>query len=276
MSAAHALQLHRTELGLVMAAQAGEDGARAELIERFLPSIGGVAWIYRGSGGIDRSELMQEGVVGLLRALERYDPALGTPFWAYASWWVRQAMQQLVSKLGRPVALSDRALRQLARMKNARRAHVQRCGREPTPVELALESGLRRDQVENLIVAERRPRALEEPVRGADGDGTTTVGDLLADPVAEDAYERLAPRLDAADIRALLARLSDREREVVSRRYGLSGPELTLHELGVILGVSAERVRQVEKEALGKLRDAADLDDTRPEHVESVPHACVA
>ena len=112
---------------------------------------------------------MQEGVVGLLRALSRYDLGQGTPFWAYASWWVRQAMQQLVSELTRPVVLSDRAARQLARVKDARREHLQACGREPSLAELADGAHLPRRQVENLIVAERSPRGLEEAVRGDEG-----------------------------------------------------------------------------------------------------------
>src|SRR4051794_23540607 len=105
----------RVERELVLAAEEGDPGARDRLIQAFWPLIGSVARIYRSSAAVDRTELMQEGVVGLLRALERFDPSRGTPFWAYASWWVRQAMQQLVSELTRPVVLSDRALRQLAR-----------------------------------------------------------------------------------------------------------------------------------------------------------------
>src|SRR6185437_4673215 len=103
----------------------------------FMPLIGSVASIYRGSRAVDRGELTQEGVVGLLSALERFDPDRGTPFWAYACWWVRQAMQQLVSELTRPVVLSDRALRQLARVKDARREHTHAHSREPCSAELA-------------------------------------------------------------------------------------------------------------------------------------------
>src|SRR4051812_6795446 len=124
------------ELQLVIAAKERGSDARATLIETFTPLVGSVARIYRGSS-VSRAELMQEGVVGLLRALERYDAELGTPFWAYASWWVRQAMQQLVSELTRPVVLSDRAVRQLARIKDARRELLQANGGEPTIGQLA-------------------------------------------------------------------------------------------------------------------------------------------
>ena len=99
---------------LVLAAKECPGEARGALIEAFAPLIGHVARGYGGASGVGRATLMQQGVVGLLRALERYDPELGTPFWAYASWWVRRAMQQLLSELSRPVVVPDRAARQLA------------------------------------------------------------------------------------------------------------------------------------------------------------------
>ena len=241
---------------LVHAAKNGDGAAKARLIEAFLPLIASVARIYRSSQAVDRIELMQEGVVGLLRALECYDPTRGTPFGSYASWWVRQAMQRLVAELTRPVVLSDRALRQLARVSDAHRAQLQARGREPSPAELAAATGLTREQVENLIAAERAPRALEEPVGGEEGR-VGALGDLLADPVAEDEYERVISQLEIEELRGLLSGLSDRERAILRARYGLDGPEQTLREIGSAEGLSAERVRQIEQRALGKLRAAA-------------------
>jgi DNA-directed RNA polymerase sigma subunit (sigma70/sigma32) len=110
---------------VIGAAKGGDRDARARLIEAFLPRIASLARTYRQRTRIERVDLLQEGVVGLLRALERYDPSLGVPFWGYAVWWVRQAMQQLVSELALPVILSDRALRQLARIKDVHRSYVQ-------------------------------------------------------------------------------------------------------------------------------------------------------
>jgi RNA polymerase primary sigma factor len=247
------------ERELVLAARAGDEEARDALIDAFMPLVASVARIYRGSTAVDRGELMQDGVVGLLRALRRYDPALETPFWAYASWWVRQAMQQLVSELTRPVVLSDRAIRALARLKDARRAHLQACGREPTLTELAAATGLALSQVEDLVVSERSPRGLEEPVNGDDGGGgSATFGDMLADPLAEEAYERVPLHMQVQQLPALLEGLDDRERLILRCRFGLAGPERTLRELAETLGVSAERVRQIEQRALGKLRTAVD------------------
>jgi RNA polymerase primary sigma factor len=233
-------------------------GRRAALVDVFSPLIASMARIYDRSDGVDRGELMQEGAVGLLRALERYDTRLDTPFWAYASWWVRQAMQQLVSELTRPVVLSDRAVRHLARIKDAQRTYMQAHGREPCPSELADETGLDRDQVERLIAAERRPRGLEEPIHGDEG-AVASFGDLLADPRAEDAYDGVPWRADMDELPHIMGALSERERTVVDGRYGLGGgQERTLRELAASLGVSAERVRQIEQAALDKLRAEAD------------------
>jgi len=247
---------------LVEAARRGDAAARAALVEACLPLIARAARAYRG-GTVQRAELLQEGVVGVLRALARFDPAQGTPFWAYATWWVRQAMQQLVAELTRPVALSDRALRQLSRLKQARDDAIRADGREPGRAELARRSGLTLDQVDALLAAERPPRALEEPVRGGDGE-LGAFGELLADPLAEDEYERVLDAVRARQLHALLAGLSDRERAVLRARYGLDGAERSLREIGAELGLSAERVRQIERRALGKLAAVcADGDDAR-------------
>jgi RNA polymerase primary sigma factor len=245
------------ERELLLAARAGDECRRDELVEAFMPLIATVAQRYRSAHAVERKELMQEGVVGLLRALERYDPELGTPFWAYASWWVRQAMQQLVSELTWPVVLSDRALRQLARLKDAQRRLVQDQGREPSRSELAQETGMANEHVAFLMAAERTPRSLEEPV-ARDHDGGSAFGELLADPCAEDAFDRV-PRRQAADtLTDLLAMLTERERLIVRRHFGLDGEERTLRDIAAGLGVSAERVRQVEHEALEKLRAVCD------------------
>jgi RNA polymerase sigma factor (sigma-70 family) len=243
------------ERQLVMAAAAGDSGAYAELVNAFLPSIARVARLYRGAGRVERAELLQEGVVGLLRAIRRFDPSLGTPFWAYATWWVRQAMQQLVAELGRPAVLSDRAQRSLARIREARRAHVQTYGREPSPSELAALVELSQEHVESLLAVERTSQPL--PTRAGDDASEFQAGEVaLVDPVAEEEYERVMSRLEIEDVRDLTNTLTGREREIVFRHYGLEGPPKTLREIGEELGISAERVRQIEERTLEKLRSA--------------------
>jgi RNA polymerase sigma factor (sigma-70 family) len=243
------------ERALVLAAKRGDRAARAQLVEAFMPLVSAIARTYR-SGQVQRLELLQEGVVGLLRALERFDPERGVPFWGYATWWVRQAMQQLVAELTRPVVLSDRALRHLARLKQAHHDVVQQTGLEPTREELAARTGLALEQVDDLLATERAPRSLEEPVSSAEDD-IGTFGELLADPLAEDEYELVLGAVERAELHALLAGLSDRERAVLRARYGLDdGGELSLRAVGDRLGLSGERVRQIERRALSKL--AAD------------------
>jgi RNA polymerase sigma factor (sigma-70 family) len=183
---------------------------------------------------------------------------MGTPFWAYASWWVRQAMQRLISELARPVVLSDRALRQLARIKHAQRELAQARRAEPDAAEVAEHAGLAPDQVRTLMAAERASRTLDEPVAGDDAS-SATLGELLRDPRAEDDYEAVPRRFARSRLPSMLDGLDPRERRVICSRFGLHGRERTLRELGEVLGVSAERVRQIEEASLSKLRAASDL-----------------
>jgi RNA polymerase primary sigma factor len=245
-----------TEQRLVRAAKDGDRRAREELVEAFLPLIAGIARVYRSSPTIARVELIQEGVVGLLRALERYDPTLGVPFWGYATWWVRQAMQQLIAELTRPMVLSDRTLRHLAQLKRAHGDYLRQHGHEPTGNQLAIETGFTQTQVGDLLALERIPQSTDEPVKGAN-DQLGAFGELLADPLAQDAYEQLLDRSEIEQIRALLGSLNERERMILRARYGLDGPEQSLRDIGERIGLSAERVRQIENRALGKLRSAA-------------------
>jgi RNA polymerase sigma factor (sigma-70 family) len=250
-----ALEPHE-ERELVARAQAGDAAAREQLVERLLPLIAAAARAYRSTASVQRVELIQEGVVGLLRALERYDASRGVPFWAYAGWWVRHAMQQLVSELTRPLVLSDRALRHLARLKEAHGAALNETGREPDRDALVQRTGLTGDQVDDLLAVDRAPRSLDEPVSG-EGGTIGAFGDLLADPLAEDEYEHVLRTVETEQLLALLAGLSDRERDILRARYGLDGREESLREIAGRLGLSAERVRQLERRALGKLAAAA-------------------
>jgi RNA polymerase primary sigma factor len=250
------------ERALVLAAREGDPRERERLVRVFLPVIAGVAQIYRGVPAVEQGELLQEGVVGLLRALERYDPEVGAPFWAYACWWVRQSMQQLVSELARPIVLSDRAWRQLTLLRDCRETWLREHGTEPTPVQLADATGLRVAQVDRLLIASKHQRALEEPIAGNDADGAT-LADVLPDPRQDDPYETVPRRMAIAQLPQLLSRLTPREHRVIRGRYGLDGCEETLGEIAGEFGVSAERVRQIEQGALTRLRAAIEKTDSR-------------
>jgi RNA polymerase primary sigma factor len=241
---------------LIVATERGDEAACRQLVDSFLPAIGGVARRFDTGGRVQRTELMQEGVAGLLFAARRYDPRMKTPFWGYASFWVRKAMQELVAEVTRPVTLSDHAVRSLAQVKAARRDHLQAYGAEPTNAELAAATGFTRAQLDNLLAVERTPRSFEEPL-GAEEGTSTTFGEMVADPGAEQEYEQVLDKMEIQAVRDLADRLDERERRVLWGHYGLGQPPQTLSKIGSDLGLTAERIRQIEKEALEKLRDAA-------------------
>jgi RNA polymerase primary sigma factor len=248
----HAELSARQERDLVIAAEAGEADARPKLVEAFLPAIVGLARTFHSR--IERQDLVQEGVAGLLLAAQRYDPGRNTPFWAYASYWVRKAMQELVAELTRPVALSDRAVRSLAEIRAARNAHLHAHGNEPTTAELCRATGFSRAQLHSLLAVEWTPRGVDERL-SVDGD-TATVGDRIIDPVAHHAYDLVLDKIEIGEVRSLADQLEERERAVIRAHYGLGQPAQTLTQIGVALGLTAERARQIEVAALSKLRAA--------------------
>jgi RNA polymerase primary sigma factor len=242
------------ERDLVIAAEGGDAAACRRLIDAFLPAIASLARGFQASR-VERSELLQEGVAGLLLAARRYDTRLDTPFWAYASFWVRKAMQELVAELARPVALSDRATRELARVRRARSEYLHRTGKEPTTKELSTATDLPPMQVERLLATERLPRGLADRL-SADDTSSQTIGDSIADPIAEQAYEKVLDELEIHGVLDLTNALEERERAVIRSHYGLGQQAHTLSEIGAGLGVTAERARQIEAAALSKLRQA--------------------
>jgi RNA polymerase sigma factor (sigma-70 family) len=244
------------ERALIAATEAGNRDATEELVAAFLPAIDGVAYLYRSFACLERAELRQEGVVGLLRAARRYDHSFETPFWAYASWWVRQAMQQLVAELTGPVVLSDRAARHLVHVKQARSKYEQAHGREPSTGELADAAELSPRQVENLTAIERAPRGLDERPPG-EGEAAATFAERLADPATDDDYERIDDLIEAEHLRQMTAGLDERERGIVFAHYGIGCRQRTLREIAAGLQLSVERVRQLEERALEHLREAA-------------------
>jgi RNA polymerase primary sigma factor len=244
------------ERELVVAAERGDGAARRELVASFLPAIAHVARRFETGSRVQRAELVQEGVAGLLFAARRYDPRLGTPFWGYASFWVRKAMQELVAELTRPAALSDHAVRALAQIGAARREHLRAHGTEPTAAQLSAATGLSRVQVDSLLAVDRAPRSFEEPM-DADESAPATFGETVADPDAESGFEQVLDGMEIEVMRGLADGLDERERTVLWRHYGLGRPPQTLSRIGADLGLSAERIRQIEEHALEKLRAAA-------------------
>jgi RNA polymerase sigma factor (sigma-70 family) len=240
---------------LVRRAQAGDTHAREELIGNLLPLVSAFARRFR-TEGLDQTDLIQEGIVGLLRALERYDPERGVPFAAYATWWIRQSLQDARSDFIRPFRLPPKALRQLSQLKSEHQRIYQSEHRSAGLAELAERTNVDLDQAQALSVADARVRSLDEPIEG-DETELGALGDLLEDPLGADAYEQVVDTIAGEQLRALLSRLTDREREVVRARFGFDSEPQRLVDIAEQLGLSAERVRQIEERALAKLRQAA-------------------
>jgi len=244
------------ERDLLARTEAGDRAATEELVSAFMPAIDGVANRYQSFRTLERRELRQEGVVGLLRAARRYEERYETPFWAYASWWVRQAMQQLVAELTSPVVLSDRAARSLVQMKRVRSAFFQANRREPSDSELARSARMPLEQIQRLVSVERAPSSLQARPPGDEGLAST-FAERLGDPATEEDYERIVDLADGEHILDLAAGLEERERRIVFAHYGIDCRQRTLREIGSEFDLSVERVRQLEERALDKLRQAA-------------------
>jgi RNA polymerase sigma factor (sigma-70 family) len=249
------------ERALVLAASVGGERKREELIELLLPRIGGIARDYRAVPSITREELMQAGVMGVLKALARFDPRRENQFWTYAQWWVRQAMQELVSSLTHAVVLSDRATRHLARVKAAHREHVQARGQEPSMRELAAHTGLKPAHVTMLIRASQPARAFNVEA-DTEAPRTLPLAESLPDEASEDPFEHATLRVAARALPAVLATLTSRELTVIRGRYGFDGEPRAASELAAQLRVSVQRVRQVEQAALRKLQESCDVTAT--------------
>jgi RNA polymerase primary sigma factor len=227
--------------------------ARSQLIVRNLGLVAGLARRYRWSG-VPLADLFQEGVLGLFRATERFDWNRGTPFSAYAAWWVRHGISRAVRDATTSVRLPDRqwkVLRQLGRAKLARP--------DGTIAEVAADAGVDRDQAELLVPLLGSPVSLDAALGEA---GSPALADLLADREAEEELEQVLVRSDIERLlQAVEEVLTPREREVLEARYGLGGRATkTLREVGDELGVTAQRVAQIEGAALEKLREALGVE----------------
>jgi RNA polymerase sigma factor (sigma-70 family) len=242
---------------LIEAAKRGDEHARERLIDEYLPRITAVSRRYALSEHVERLELVQEGVVGLLQALERYDPGRGTPFWVYAQPYVQRAMQRLVAELGDAAVLSDHALQRLSRLKTAEDELMQEKGHAPSSEEIIARAGVDREEAEKLLAATRPPRSLQEPITADDGGVIGSLGDLVDDPRALDDYDSVLDAIEAEELLPLLGALSDRELMVLRLHYGLEGEPQSYKQIAERLGVSTRRVRDRERRALAKLARVA-------------------
>jgi RNA polymerase primary sigma factor len=256
------LLTHDEEMNLGRRSREGDEMARSELIEKNLRLVIPVAKKYRGMG-LSFGDLIQEGNIGLMRAVDKFDPEKGFRFSTYATWWIRQAVQRAVADKGRtirvPVHMGEK-MRKMARTYNELSTELER---ESTDEEVAERLGWDVDLVKDVKSAIPDATSLNQPL--SSDEGSSELGDVVEDERESGAVGEVVRELEARRLMESVARLPERRRRVLVRRYGLDGEKpATLADLGEELEVSRERVRQLQREAEQALRDEGAYEQELP------------
>ena len=257
------LLTRREEIALSRRVRQGDERARTKLIEWNLKLVVSVAKRYSGMG-VPFEDLIQEGNIGLMKAVERYDPDRGFRFSTYATWWIRQAVGRAVSEKGRTIRLPVHMGERLRKVGRAAGDLSAELGRAPADEELAERLNWTADEVRQVKAIIPDATSLDEPA--SNGDGASSLGDLLAGEEASDAPDAVVVReMEATGLREAIERLPEKARYVLLRRYGLDDREPpTLAELAAELELSRERVRQLQREAEQLLKTGIRRASPRP------------
>ncbi len=241
------------ERELAQRKDAGDEEAKRRLIEGNLRLVMSITRNYT-KAGVPLLDLIQEGNLGLMRAVEKFDWRMGYKLSTYATWWIRQAVTRALADQGRTIRLPVHVAEQERRVMRARRLLTQKLNREPSLREIAKESGFTEKKVRDLLELIEDTISLEAPV----GDGESDYSDLIEDVNAEQPEEMTAQGMRSTELAEAITRLNPRMRLVITRRFGLDGqPPRTLEQVGAELGITRERVRQLESRALRELRSQA-------------------
>ena len=247
------LLTHAEERELARRKDEGDEEAKSRLIECNLRLVMSITRHYTRAG-VPLLDLIQEGNLGLIRAVEKFDYTLGYKLSTYATWWIRQAISRALAEQGRTIRLPVHVADQVRRVTRARRTLGQKLNRDPSVDEIALEAGFTPAKVEQLLELVQDHVSLDTPI----GDGESVMSDLIEDLNATAPEAETSEKFRSSELAKAMLRLNPRQQRVLTERFGLDdGKPKTLEEVGVLLGITRERVRQLETRALRELRTVA-------------------
>jgi RNA polymerase primary sigma factor len=246
----HELLTAADEVALAKRVERGDLEAKERMINSNLRLVVSIAKRYRGHG-VPFLDLIQDGVIGLNRAVEKFDWRKGYKFSTYATWWIRQACQRSVANQSATIRIPVHVQERQQKLGRTRQRLETTLGREPTLEELAAETGLKVEHVDEALSAAEASVSLNRRI-GDDGDGE--LGDLFADRSSPDPADEAEDSIRYQDVREALSRLDDPDRRVLELRFGFEGEQWTLEAIGKELGLTRERVRQIESRALTRLQ----------------------